>query len=40
MKHAFDNKWICTLNNIILFNTEGIEFKNNITIADNVIVSR
>jgi streptogramin lyase len=37
---AFDNKWICTSNNIIVFNTEGVEFKNNITNENIVIVSK
>ena len=37
---AFDNKWICTLTDIVLFNAEGIEFKNNITTENSFIVSR
>ena len=37
---AFDNKWICTLNNIILSNTERVEFKNNITIENSLILKR
>ena len=26
---SFDNKWICTPKNIIVYNLEGVEFKNN-----------
>ena len=37
---AFDNKWICTSNNIIVFNNEGVEFKNNITNENSVVVSK
>ena len=37
---AFDNKWIHTSNNIIVFNDEGVEFKNNITNENSVVVSK
>ena len=37
---AFDNKWLCTHKKIIIYNTEGVEFKNNISDTENIIVSR
>jgi len=28
---GFDNKWVSTSNSVIVYNTVGVEFKNNIT---------
>ena len=36
----FDNKWVCTLKNVIVYNIEGVEFKSNITTNNSVIVSK
>ena len=37
---AFDNKWICTAKNVIVYNPEGVEFKNNSTNESSVVVSK
>ena len=37
---AFDNKWICTSKNVIVYNLEGVEFKNNSTNESSVVVSK
>ena len=37
---AFDNKWICTPKSVIVYNSEGVEFKNNSTNESGVVVSK
>ena len=37
---AFDNKWVCTPNSVIVYNLEGVEFKNNNTNESSVVVSK
>ena len=37
---SFDNKWICTPKNVIVYNDDGVEFKDNIITNNSVIVSK
>ena len=37
---AFDNKWICTTTKLVVYNSEGVEFKNNNINKNNVVVSK
>ena len=37
---TFDNKWICTNKSIIVYNLEGVEFKNNKLENEKLIVSK